>query len=236
MFSDIIYNIRKQISGHLGPGGTLGTKNVLDLNYSAGYSSQMVRICLQCWKHGFNPWVRKIPWRRAWQPTPVFLPGESHEQRSLEGYILSGCKEWDTMEWPTVSVSHGCMYSGEKWMYAKGNFIRCKLNLNGIYFFDRPTRFHMFCCWLGSSQFKVSLCWKSIDFLNSWTFPRLTSWLSSGRMRTFHASYSICWESLLYVSFPYVYFQLYRSAIFSHSQLRQLWCLVLEIPAVPNCW
>ena len=34
----------------------------------------------------FNPWVRKIPWRRAWQPTPVFLPGESHEQRSLAGY------------------------------------------------------------------------------------------------------------------------------------------------------
>ena len=32
---------------------------------------------------GFNPWVRKIPWRRAWQPTPVFLPTESHGQRSL---------------------------------------------------------------------------------------------------------------------------------------------------------
>ena len=35
---------------------------------------------------GFNPWVRKIPWRRAWQPTLVFLPGESHGQRSLAGY------------------------------------------------------------------------------------------------------------------------------------------------------
>jgi len=34
----------------------------------------------------FDPWVRKIPWRRAWQPTPVFLPGKSHEQRSLVGY------------------------------------------------------------------------------------------------------------------------------------------------------
>ena len=31
-------------------------------------------------------WVRKIPWRRAWQPTPVFLPGESHGQRSLVGH------------------------------------------------------------------------------------------------------------------------------------------------------
>ena len=35
---------------------------------------------------GFHPWVGKTPWRRAWQPTPVFLPGESHGQRSLVGY------------------------------------------------------------------------------------------------------------------------------------------------------
>ena len=35
----------------------------------------------------FNPWVRKIPWRRAWQPTAVFMPGESHGQRGLAGYI-----------------------------------------------------------------------------------------------------------------------------------------------------
>ena len=40
----------------------------------------------QCRRNRFNPWVRKIPWRRVWQPTPVFLPGESHGQRSLEGY------------------------------------------------------------------------------------------------------------------------------------------------------
>ena len=49
----------------------------------------------QCRKHrrpGFNPWVRKIPWRRKWQPTPVFLPGESHGQRSLVGYSPWGHK------------------------------------------------------------------------------------------------------------------------------------------------
>ena len=39
----------------------------------------------RCWRLGFDPWVRKIPWRRAWQPIPVFLPGESHGQRSLVG-------------------------------------------------------------------------------------------------------------------------------------------------------
>ena len=40
----------------------------------------------KCGRPGFDPWVAKIPWRRAWQPTLVFFPGESHGQRSLEGY------------------------------------------------------------------------------------------------------------------------------------------------------
>ena len=43
----------------------------------------------QCRRHGFNPWVGKIHWRRKWQPTPVFLPGESHGQKSLEGCMQS---------------------------------------------------------------------------------------------------------------------------------------------------
>ena len=42
---------------------------------------------------GFYPWVRKIPWRRKWQPILVFLPGKSHGQRSLVGYNPSRCKE-----------------------------------------------------------------------------------------------------------------------------------------------
>ena len=43
------------------------------------------RICLECRRPGFDPRVGKIPWRREWQPTPDFLPGESHGQRSLVG-------------------------------------------------------------------------------------------------------------------------------------------------------
>ena len=43
-------------------------------------------------RHGFNPWAGKIPWRRKWQPTPVFLLGKSYEQRSLEGYGPQGHK------------------------------------------------------------------------------------------------------------------------------------------------
>ena len=55
----------------------------------------------QCNRHKryrFNPWVRKIPWRRKWQPTPVFLPRESHGQRSLVGYSPWGHKESDKTE------------------------------------------------------------------------------------------------------------------------------------------
>ena len=42
-----------------------------------------------CRRRGFNPWVRKIPWRRKWQPVPVLLPGKFHEQRSLVGLAKS---------------------------------------------------------------------------------------------------------------------------------------------------
>ena len=55
----------------------------------------------QCRRHKrcrFDPWVGKIPWRKAWQPTPVFLPGESHGRRSLVGYSPWGRTESDTTE------------------------------------------------------------------------------------------------------------------------------------------
>ena len=54
------------------------------------------RICLQCRRHGFNPWVRKIPWRRKRQPIPIFLHGEYHGQRSLVGYSPWDRKELNT--------------------------------------------------------------------------------------------------------------------------------------------
>ena len=59
-------------------------------------------------RQGFDPWVRKIPWSRKWQSTPVFLSGESHGQRSLAGYSPWGHKEWDTAESLTLSLSSTC--------------------------------------------------------------------------------------------------------------------------------
>ena len=52
----------------------------------------------EVWRCRFKPCVRKIPWRRKWQPTPVFLPGKFHGERSLVGYSSWGCKESDTAE------------------------------------------------------------------------------------------------------------------------------------------
>ena len=55
---------------------------------------------------GFDPWVGKIPWRRAWQPTPVFLPGETHGQRNLASYGPWGCKESDMTEVSEYTHTH----------------------------------------------------------------------------------------------------------------------------------
>ena len=53
---------------------------------------------MRCRKCGFDPWLGKIPWRRKWEPTPVFLPEKSHGQRSLAGCGPRGRKESDTTE------------------------------------------------------------------------------------------------------------------------------------------
>ena len=64
----------------LGPRLSMGFPGIKDPPATAG----------RCKRRGFDPWVRKIPWRRACQPTPVFWPGESHGQRSLAGLQSMG--------------------------------------------------------------------------------------------------------------------------------------------------
>ena len=54
-------------------------------------------------RRGFDSWVRKVPWKRAWQPTPVLLPGESHCQRSLAGYSPRGKESMQSKR-----AGHGC--------------------------------------------------------------------------------------------------------------------------------
>ena len=62
--------------------------------------------CRRCRTHRSNPWVRKIPWRRKWEPTPVFLPGKFHRQKSL-----AACSPWDCKEWTRRSdLVHTCVF------------------------------------------------------------------------------------------------------------------------------
>ena len=73
------------------------------MGYSLQYSwaslvAQMVKNLPARQETQVDPWVRKPPWRRAWQPPPVFLPGEPHGQWSLVGYSPWGRKESDMTE------------------------------------------------------------------------------------------------------------------------------------------
>ena len=62
-------------------------------------------------RHRLDPWVRKIPWRRAWQPTPVFLPEESHGQRNLAGYSPWEPKELEQLSDKTCIHAHKLVYT-----------------------------------------------------------------------------------------------------------------------------
>ena len=75
-------------------------------NLGASQVAQRWRICQcrRCKRPGFNPRVGKIPWRRKWQPTPVFLPGDSHGQRGLAGCSPWGSKESDTTEYACTNA------------------------------------------------------------------------------------------------------------------------------------
>ena len=69
---------------------------------------------------GFDPWVGMIPWWRAWQPTSVLLPGESHGQRSLAGYSPYGHKELDTTE-VTEQISKASFISKKPNKFLRSN-------------------------------------------------------------------------------------------------------------------
>ena len=70
----------------------------LEFLFGVSLVAQMVKNMPACGQCGFDPWVRKIPWRRGWLSTPVFLPEEFHGQRSLVGYIQSTGLQRDTTE------------------------------------------------------------------------------------------------------------------------------------------
>ena len=92
---------------------------IYNLFLGASLVAQMVKVCLQCRWHRFNPWVRKIPWRKKWQHTPVLLPGKFHGLRSLVVYSPWGHKESDTTERLHFHFSISCIGEGN------GNPLQC---------------------------------------------------------------------------------------------------------------
>ena len=67
----------------------------------------VVRNTCWCRKPMFSPWAGKIPWRRKWQPTPIFFPGRWYGQSKLVGYIPWGCKDSDRTEWLNNKICWG---------------------------------------------------------------------------------------------------------------------------------
>ena len=77
---------------------------LLTLGFPVGaIGKESTSQCRRCRRYGFHPWVGKIPWRRKWQPTPVFSPGEFQGQRSLVGYNPWDHKELDMTEQGSTS-------------------------------------------------------------------------------------------------------------------------------------
>ena len=76
---------------------------------------------------GFSPWVGKIPLIKKWQPTPVFLPGESHGQRSLVGYSPLDHKELDMIEYLTIALNtKGKLIFNYIWDFPGGPMVTCQ--------------------------------------------------------------------------------------------------------------
>ena len=74
--------------------------------------------CKRLKRCGFDPWFRKIPWRWAWQPTIVFLPGESHGDRHLVGYSPQNCRaghDWSDLAHMHTSCLEACVWSQSAW-------------------------------------------------------------------------------------------------------------------------
>ena len=85
----------------------------------------------QCRRHSFDPWVRKIPWRRAWQPTSVFLPGEAPGQRSLTDHGPQGQEQEEKRLPKGKTQTHkverllrtGCILLYAKYTYGPLNYV-----------------------------------------------------------------------------------------------------------------
>ena len=119
-------------SQELNPGEGIG----YPLQYSwSSLKAQTVKNVAQTVKPAMRgTWVGKIPWRRVWPPTPVFLPGESHGQSSLMGYSPWDREELDTTEWlSTAQVSRAELQSPRTYSYTAAESLSFSTRASSIF-------------------------------------------------------------------------------------------------------
>ena len=137
----------------MGTSPIYGINNCLLYSQGASLVAQCKELTCQCGRHKrhrFDPWVGMIPWRRAWQPIPVFLPGESHGQRSLavaksrawlkwlstcsrellRGRIKQGLEVWSDCQARTWFWSSSCMTLDKLFNVCLNNFLSVKRDNN----------------------------------------------------------------------------------------------------------
>ena len=85
--------------------------------HSYSLVAQMVKNLPECKRPGFDAWVGEIPWRRAWYTTPIFLPGESHGQKSLVGYTPWSHKTWTVLYFNIFSLLPHVIWSSRELKY-----------------------------------------------------------------------------------------------------------------------
>ena len=130
-------------------------KNVGFLDSASGKE-----LACQCRRHRFYPWVGKIPWRRAKQLSPVFLPGESHGQRTWRATVHRVPKSWILLKWLST---HAHIVDLQYWVYfrciARSFSYICMCVYYYVYSFSDsfPYRLQSFEC--SPMYFTVGLCW-----------------------------------------------------------------------------
>ena len=134
----------------------------------------------------FDHWVEKVPQRRKWQSTPVFLPAKSHQQRSLEGYSSQGCQESDM----TQQLNNNCIYR----------------KLLGNFSLERKVK--SFSCvqlfvtlWIVACQAALSMGFSRREYLSELPCPPTGIFLSQGSnlclLCLLHWQESATWEALI---------------------------------------
>ena len=154
--------------------------------------TQMVKNMPAMQEARVQPSIRKIPWRRKWQSTPVFLPGISYGQRSLVGYSPWGCKELDITVWLTLYTYIYLCVLLLLFSYPVVQRTRWLDGTGWDGWMDEMVGWHKFDQTPGYSEEQGSLeCYtswgrKELDMTCDWTafFPlNIVMWLNSGPQR-----------------------------------------------------